>query len=39
MHSLLTAVTILVLASVAKDHVAHAMTEWDPFALDAKLAD
>jgi hypothetical protein len=33
MNSLLTALTILVLASVARDHVRHAMTGWDPFAV------
>jgi hypothetical protein len=32
MQTLLAAVTILVLASVAKDQVAHAVTTWDPFA-------
>ena len=33
MNSLLTALTILVLASFARDHVRHAMTGWDPFAM------
>ena len=32
MQTLLAAVTILVLASVAKDQVAHAVTGWEPFA-------
>jgi hypothetical protein len=31
MQTLLAAVTILVLASVAKDQVAHAVTGWEPF--------
>jgi hypothetical protein len=39
MHSLLTAVTILALASVAKDHVAHAVTGWNPFAVEAVAAE
>ena len=31
MQTLLPAVTILILASVAKDQVADAVTAWDPF--------
>ena len=39
MHSLITALTILVLASVAKDHVSQVMTGWAPFATaDAKAS-
>jgi hypothetical protein len=33
MQTLLAAVTILVLASVAKDEVAQVVTGWDPFAV------
>jgi hypothetical protein len=32
MQTLLAAVTILILASVAKDQVTHAVTGWEPFA-------
>lgn len=32
MQSLLAAVTILVLATIAKDNVSHAMAGWDPLA-------
>lgn len=39
MHSLITAITILVLASVAKDHMGHVMAGWTPFVTaDAKAA-
>jgi hypothetical protein len=39
MQSLLAAATILVLASVAKDQVAHAVTGWDPLAKISETGD